>query len=154
MVDVPTSLNNLKTKVDDLDVGKLETVPVGLKKLSDVVAYKIVKNTKFNTLKAKISSLKKKIPDIPDASESIHINQDNTDKQNLEKQIEDVDKKITYTSGLVTITVLNTKISKFENKIPNTSGLVTITVLNTNLREVENKILIMINALLPLNLIS
>ena len=25
---VPTSLNNLKAKVDDLDVGKLKTVPV------------------------------------------------------------------------------------------------------------------------------
>ena len=147
LVDVPTSLNNLKTKVDDLDVGKLKTVPVDLKKLSDIVANEIVKNTKFNTLKAKISSLKNKIPDIPDASALIHINQYNTNKQ----KIGDVDKKIPYTSGLVTINVL---ISKVENKIPNTSGLVTITVLDTNLREVENKILIMINVLLPLNLIS
>ena len=32
LVNVPTSLNNLKTKVDDLDVGKLKMVPVGLKK--------------------------------------------------------------------------------------------------------------------------
>ena len=31
IVNVPTSLNNLKTKVDDLDVGKLETVYVDLK---------------------------------------------------------------------------------------------------------------------------
>ena len=31
LVNVPTSLNNLKTKVDDLDVGKLKTVPVDLK---------------------------------------------------------------------------------------------------------------------------
>ena len=37
LVNVPTSLNNLKTKVDDLDVGKLKTVPADLKKLSDVV---------------------------------------------------------------------------------------------------------------------
>ena len=29
---VPATLNNLKTKVDDLDVGKLQTVPVDLKK--------------------------------------------------------------------------------------------------------------------------
>ena len=35
LVNVPTSLNNLKTKVDDLDVGKLKTVPVDLKKLSE-----------------------------------------------------------------------------------------------------------------------
>ena len=39
LVNVPTSLNNVKTKVDDLDVGKLKIVPAGLKKLSDVVDY-------------------------------------------------------------------------------------------------------------------
>ena len=37
------------------------------------------------------------------------------------------------TSGLVTETVLNTKISEFESKIPNTSDLVTTTVLNAKL---------------------
>ena len=31
LVNVPTGLNNLETKVDDLDVGKLKTVPVDLK---------------------------------------------------------------------------------------------------------------------------
>ena len=46
LVNVPTSLNNLKTKVDDLDVGKLKTAPIDLKELSDVAANK-VKNTKF-----------------------------------------------------------------------------------------------------------
>ena len=85
LVNVPTSLNNLKTKVDDLDVGKLKTVPVDLKKLSDVVANEVVKNTKFNTLKTKVNSLEKKIPD---ATTLIHINQYNTDKQNLEKKWE------------------------------------------------------------------
>ena len=34
MISAPSSLNNLKTKVD-LDVGKLKTVPIDLKKLSD-----------------------------------------------------------------------------------------------------------------------
>ena len=42
MVNVPTGLNNLK-QVDDLDVGKLKTVPVDLKKLSDVVDNEVVK---------------------------------------------------------------------------------------------------------------
>ena len=28
LVNVPTSLNNLKTNVDDLDLGKLKTIPV------------------------------------------------------------------------------------------------------------------------------
>ena len=37
MVNIPTSLKNLKAKVDDLDVGKLKTVHEDLKKLSNVV---------------------------------------------------------------------------------------------------------------------
>ena len=49
-------------------------------------------------------------------------------------------KKIPDTSGLVTTTVLNTKISEVENKILDTSRLVTTTVLNTKISEVENKI--------------
>ena len=43
MVNVPTSLNNLKAKADDLDVVKLKTVPVDLKKLSDAVYNEVVK---------------------------------------------------------------------------------------------------------------
>ena len=46
MVTVLTSLNNVKIKLDDLDVGRLKTVIVDLKKLSDVVDNEIVKNTK------------------------------------------------------------------------------------------------------------
>ena len=57
---VPTSLNNLKTKVDDLDIDELKTVPVELKKLSDVVKNEVVKNTKYNTLKTKVNRLDKK----------------------------------------------------------------------------------------------
>ena len=53
LVNVPTSLNDLKTKVDDLDVDKLKTVPMDFKNFSDVVANEVVKNTKFNTLKDK-----------------------------------------------------------------------------------------------------
>ena len=83
LVNVPTSLNNLKAKVDDLDVDKLKTVPVDLNKLSYVVDNEVVKYTKSNTLKTKVNSLEKKIPD---ATTLIHINQYNTDKQNLEKK--------------------------------------------------------------------
>ena len=60
MVNIPTSLNNLKIKVEDLNVGKLKAVPVDLKKLSDVVVNEIVKNTKSNTPKTKVNSLEKK----------------------------------------------------------------------------------------------
>ena len=47
MVNVPTSLNNLKIKVDDLYVGKLKTMDL----------------RKFNTLKTQINNLEKKILD-------------------------------------------------------------------------------------------
>ena len=53
--------------------------------------------------------------------------------------MEIVIKKIPDTSGLVTTTVLNTKIREVENKIPDTSGLVTTTVFNTKLSKGENK---------------
>ena len=52
-------MNNLKTKVDDLDAGKLKTVPVDLKKLSDIVHNEFVKNIKFDTLKTKVNNLEK-----------------------------------------------------------------------------------------------
>ena len=90
LINVPISLNSLRTKVDDLDVGKLKTVAVDLKKLSDVAANEVVKTTKFNTLKTKVSSLEKKIHE---ATTLIHINQYNTDKQKVEKKIGEVDKK-------------------------------------------------------------
>ena len=41
LVNVPTSVNK-----DDLDVGKLKTVPVDLKKLSDIIANEVIKNKK------------------------------------------------------------------------------------------------------------
>ena len=83
LTNVPTNLNNLKTKVDDLDVGNLKTFPVDLKKLSDV-DNEVVKNTKFNTPKAKVNNLENKIPD---ATTLIHINQYNTDNHSSEKRI-------------------------------------------------------------------
>ena len=91
-------------------------------------------------LKAKVNNWEKKITD---ATTLIHINQYNTNKQNLEKKIGDVDKKTSDTSdtsGLVTTTVLSTKISEVENKISNISSLVTTTVLSSKISEVENKI--------------
>ena len=59
-------------------------------KLSDVAANEVVKNTKCNTLMTKVNSLEK---EIPDATTLIHINQYNTDKQNLEKKMKMLIKK-------------------------------------------------------------
>ena len=48
LANVPTSLNSLKPKVDDLDIGKLKTVPVG-----DVVYNEVVKKNKIEHTKDK-----------------------------------------------------------------------------------------------------
>ena len=49
-----------KTKVNDLDLGKLKVVLVGLKIIIDAVDNEVVKNTKFNTLKTKVNNLERK----------------------------------------------------------------------------------------------
>ena len=53
-----------------------------MKKLSDVVDNEVGKSTKLKTLKTKVNSLEKRIPD---PTTLIHLSQYNTDKQNLEK---------------------------------------------------------------------
>ena len=63
LVNVLTSLNNLKTKVDDIENCELKTVLIDLKKLNDVVDNEVVKITKFKTLKTKLINLNKNIPD-------------------------------------------------------------------------------------------
>ena len=90
LVNVPTGLNNLKTKVDALDVGKLKSVPKHLKKLIDIIYNQNIKNTKFKKLKTEANNLEKKIRV---ATTLIHLNQYNTSRQNLEKKTGDVDKK-------------------------------------------------------------
>ena len=59
LVNVPTSLNNLKT-VDDVNVDKLKTVPIDLEKLSDAVDEQVVKNAEFNTLNTKVNDSRTK----------------------------------------------------------------------------------------------
>ena len=50
-------ISNLKSKVDKLDVGKLETTPVGLSKLSNVVKHDVVKKTDYNELIKKVNTI-------------------------------------------------------------------------------------------------
>ena len=61
---------------------------------------------------------------MPDATTLININQCNTNKQNVKEGIVDFDQKIPDFRGLVTTTVLNTRINKAENKFSNINGLV------------------------------
>ena len=70
LVKVRTVLNDLKTKIGDLNVGKLKTVPTDLKKISDVVN-----------------------KEVPRASSLIQTNRYNTDKENLEEKIGNAENK-------------------------------------------------------------
>ena len=68
--NVPTDLSNLKSKVDKLDIGKLETTPADLSKLSNVlqnVAEKDVYNSK-------IKDIEDKIPDITNLTTKTTLN--------------------------------------------------------------------------------
>ena len=71
------SLHNLKTKLDDLDADKLETVPLDLKNLSDGVHKQVVKNTKFNTLKSKVNKLDLKLTDATTLSAKLNTTHKN-----------------------------------------------------------------------------
>ena len=115
MSNVPTSLNNLKTNVDGLHVGKLKTVD--LKKLSDAVDEKVVKKTLYNILNIKVNTLEKKIPDVHFNSNKSIQHRQNCRRCRLENEVPDI-------SGLATAAVLNTKIGGFEHKIPDVSKLV------------------------------
>ena len=63
MVKVSTGLSNLKTKIDELDIGNLKTILIELKKFSDVVSREVEEKTVYDKLNTKASTLGKKIPD-------------------------------------------------------------------------------------------
>ena len=52
---------------------------------------KVLKNTKVRTIKTKLNSLEKKIPDVSTLNRKIHHN---TSKQNLKEKIEVTENKI------------------------------------------------------------
>ena len=117
LVNMSTSLNNLQTNVDDLDVGKLKTVTIDLKKLIDVVDDQVVKKIKFNILKTKVNKLDK---NISDATVLILISQYNTDKQKLFKN-EDVDKKQQTLVDWWPLLILIQKLIKLRNLVKKTN---------------------------------
>ena len=60
LVNVPTSLNNLKTKVEELDIGKLKKCSHRLKKISDATGNEFAN---FTTLETKVNNLEQDISD-------------------------------------------------------------------------------------------
>ena len=55
--ELKSNLASLKTEVDKINAGKLETVPVDLAKLSNVVKNDVVKKTEYNTLVTKVDNI-------------------------------------------------------------------------------------------------
>ena len=110
--NVPSGLSSLKSKVGKLNIGKLETTPVDLSKLSDIVKNEIIKKTEYN---AKTKDIEDKIPDIPNLVTNTTLN----------AKINEVKGKIPSTTNLATTTALNTKINEAKGKIPNITNLLT-----------------------------
>ena len=126
MRNVPTNLNNLKSKVDKFDVDKLIPVPVNLIKLSDVVKNDVVKKDVY---KAKIKNIEDKITEITNLTTKTTLN-DETNK---------VKGEIPNITNLATKTSLNA----VENKIRSVSNLVK-KIITQKLLILKIKLLIMI----------
>ena len=55
--NIPGLLSNFKSKVDRLNIGKLETTLVDLSKLSNIVKNEIVKNNEYNKFVKKVNNI-------------------------------------------------------------------------------------------------
>ena len=99
-----TNLASLKTRVYNLNTGKLMPVPVDLSKLSDVVKNGVVKKTVFDELVAKVNNI--------DTSDFVLKTKYQIDKTELEKKIPDM-------SNLVK----KAKLTELENKVLDLSSL-------------------------------
>ena len=87
-----TNLSSLKTEVDKIDVGKSNTVPVDLAKLSNVVKNDVVKKAEYDKLVTKLDKI--------DTTRFVLKTKYDTDKSDLEKKLSDAEKKISNTSDL------------------------------------------------------
>ena len=88
-----SNLASLKAEVDKLDIDKLVTVPVYLRKLSDVVKNVVFKKTVYDKLVTKVNNI--------GISGFVLKTKYDADKSHLEKKISDADKKVPDTSELV-----------------------------------------------------
>ena len=79
--------------MDKIDVGKLKTVTVDLRKLSNVVNNDVVKKTVYNKLVPKVNNI--------DISGFVLKTKYDTSKSDLENNVSDAEKKIPDTSRLV-----------------------------------------------------
>ena len=134
-----TNLAALKTEVDKTDVDKLNTTPIDLDKLSNLVKNDVVKksdyNAKVTNIEGEIARITKNtIDNLADITKLKAIDTKSfvlkmklaSDVNTLENKIDTVDIKIPDTSGLATKTSLNSylqtstfnsKVTEVENKI-------------------------------------
>ena len=78
-----SDLASLKVQVDEIDVDKLNTVPVDLSKLNNVVNNDVIKKTLYDKLVTKVNAI--------DTGGFSLKTQNDTDKSGLEKKTNDVD---------------------------------------------------------------
>ena len=102
--NVPTNLNNLESKVDNLDVHKIVPAPVDISKVSDLVK-NVVKKDVYNV---KIKKIEDKIP----GNTNLAINASVIAKMRLKEKY------------LVTNLATTAAFKTLQNKIPNVSHLV------------------------------
>ena len=94
--------------MDKIDVDKLKTVPLDLKKLSNVVNNEVVRKSLYNKLVAKVNNT--------DASEYALKTKYDMDKSDFEKKISDADKKIPDTVDLLKKQIIMQKLLKLKVK--------------------------------------
>ena len=87
-----TNLDNLKIEVDKLEITKLTPAPDDLAKLSNVVKNDVVKKTQYDKLVEKVDNI--------DTAGFVLKTTYDANKSDLEKKINDADKKIPDTSKL------------------------------------------------------
>ena len=87
------NLASLKTEVNKLDFGKLQTVPADLAKLSNKLANDVITKTQFSIFVSKVHSI-----DTTDFVKNTKYEKDGSD---FEDKINKVDKKIPDVSDLV-----------------------------------------------------
>ena len=123
MKNLPANLNNLKNKVDKLDVDKLAPVPFDLSKLIDAVKSDVVKKDVYNT---KIKRIQDKISDIANLAT----------KASLNAKVNEVKSEITNITNLATTSPLTV----IENILPSGSNLIKKSDYNTKINEIEDAV--------------
>ena len=107
MLAPKTDLASLKTKVDNLDVDNIKNFFVDLSKLSNAVDNGVFKKTVYGKFPVKVTAIDTKITS---TSRLVTKIQYDSEKHGLEKKIEDVNKRIANTSGLIKKNDANTNI--------------------------------------------